>query len=149
MAGWGSRHDFACTTGEKGPSPYTQCKFPFYYIGIPFFKCSHIPSPSSKDALCKALIEKEEFKKFPPTGFTQVGYAWVPLLNSNIVHICPNRLRFSVTKRKLQVIGKRLLRAASAPIPASTGGVGFVTARPAEVSMGTAARTPSRLRPRV
>ncbi len=72
VAGWGSKHDFSCTTGQEGPSPYTECKFPFYYIGIPFFKCSHIPSPSSKDRLCKALIKKEKLKKFPPTGFTQV-----------------------------------------------------------------------------
>lgn len=72
VAGWGAVHESKCTTNEGGPAPFTRCKFPFYFMGMNFFACTKVPSPSSKDALCKQLLKRTKLKKVPPKGYSQV-----------------------------------------------------------------------------
>ena len=56
----------------QGPSPFTKCKFPFYYMGIPMSFCTKIPSPSSNSNLCKELFSQFN-KALPEEGYKRVS----------------------------------------------------------------------------
>ena len=61
VAGWGLHHESTkeedCTTGDKGPDPFSKCKFPFFIenTSIKFKQCIITKSPSAKNKGCKEL----------------------------------------------------------------------------------------------
>ena len=63
VAGWGlhheSTHEKDCTTGDKGPDPFSKCKFPFFIdnMAIPFKQCLETKSPSQGYKGCRLLYK--------------------------------------------------------------------------------------------
>ena len=63
VAGWGANHESSqeegCTTNDKGPAPFSKCKFPFYIgnMGTAFGQCIKTESPSAKNRDCKKLYK--------------------------------------------------------------------------------------------
>ena len=70
VAGWGLRHESTkeddCTTGKKGPDPFSKCKFPFFShksgLGIPFNQCLHAKPPSAFIKECEELLKLKQIK---------------------------------------------------------------------------------------
>ena len=63
VAGWGLHHESTkfkdCTTGDKGPDPFSKCKFPFFIgnTAIKFNQCIITKSPSHGDRGCRLLYK--------------------------------------------------------------------------------------------
>ena len=62
VAGWGLHHESTkedCTTNEKGPDPFSKCKFPFFIdnLSMGFTQCMKLESPSAKNQGCKSLYK--------------------------------------------------------------------------------------------
>ena len=64
VAGWGLNHESTkegdCTTGGKGPDPFSKCKFPFFKedpISKPVYKCFKQRSPSYGNRGCLELYK--------------------------------------------------------------------------------------------
>jgi hypothetical protein len=63
VAGWGLHHESTqekdCTTGDKGPDPFSKCKFPFFIenSSIKFKQCIITKSPSAKNKGCHVLFK--------------------------------------------------------------------------------------------
>ena len=78
-AGWGSNHD--CTTNDKGPDPFSKCKFPFFSgeagLSIPFNQCLLTKSPSQKNKGCKDLYELMIKRKGQDVSFLDKNYGRV------------------------------------------------------------------------
>ena len=70
VAGWGSTNKVDCTTGDKGPDPFSKCKFPFFVedAKVPFSNCLLRKSPSAKNRGCK-LLYKLMLKKNATASF--------------------------------------------------------------------------------
>ena len=87
VAGWGLHHESNkekdCTTGDKGPDPYSKCKFPFFFenTAIPFQGCLETPSPSSRNKDCQKLYKLMKKIKGKNVSFLNKGYGRV---NTNI-----------------------------------------------------------------
>ena len=66
VAGWGLHHESTqekdCTTGDKGPDPFSKCKFPFFSedagLTSPFNGCLLTKSPTAKNKGCMALYKR-------------------------------------------------------------------------------------------
>ena len=61
-AGWSSSSSTKpedCTTGDKGPDPFSKCKFPFFIenTSIKFKQCIITKSPSAKNKGCQLLYK--------------------------------------------------------------------------------------------
>ena len=54
VAGWGHVRNKECHTDAQGPSPYTQCAFPFMHRNKTYNQCSTDPTPSADDPVCVA-----------------------------------------------------------------------------------------------
>ena len=65
VAGWGLHHESTkekdCTTNDKGPDPFTKCKFPFFIDtarSTPSInQCVKTKSPSHRDRGCRSLYK--------------------------------------------------------------------------------------------
>ena len=59
VAGWHEpTKELDCTTGEHGPDPFSNCKFPFFFDkvrGLRFRQCLRSKSPSAMNKDCKEL----------------------------------------------------------------------------------------------
>ena len=69
VAGWGLHHEAQeeskCTTGDKGPDPFSKCKFPFFWHtpgSIAFHKCVGTDPPSQHNKGCKELLKLKQRK---------------------------------------------------------------------------------------
>ena len=72
VAGWGLHHESTkeadCTTGEKGPDPFSKCKFPFSFNlsghqTSPLFKsCLQTKPPSDYIKGCEELLKLKQGK---------------------------------------------------------------------------------------
>ena len=72
VAGWGVHHESFkeadCTTGEKGPDPFSKCKFPFSFNlsghqTSPLFKsCLQTKPPSDYIKGCEELLKLKQGK---------------------------------------------------------------------------------------
>jgi hypothetical protein len=76
-AGWGSNHD--CTTNNKGPDPFSKCKFPFFSEGLnlPFNQCVLTKSPSAKNKGCQELYQLMKKRNGNTTSFLDENYGRV------------------------------------------------------------------------
>ena len=79
VAGWGLHHEFQngyenCKTGEHGPNPFSQCKFPFKTPSSSFssFGCIYGRSPTAKNKICMKLHRK--MKKMNKKKLLENGY---------------------------------------------------------------------------
>ena len=92
VAGWGLHHESTqeldCTTGDKGPDPFSKCKFPFFLgdtgLSLPFHQCLLTKSPSQKNKGCKDLYELMIKRKGQDVSFLDKNYGRVnTILPSN------------------------------------------------------------------
>ncbi len=60
VAGWGHVKNRACHTGEAGPTPFTQCAFPFRWRNETHAACAKTPTPSADNPLCRVARRKLE-----------------------------------------------------------------------------------------
>ena len=78
-AGWGSNHD--CNTNDKGPDPFSKCKFPFFSedagLALPLNQCLLTKSPSAKNKDCQDLYQLMRKRKGNTTSFLDQGYGRV------------------------------------------------------------------------
>ena len=78
-AGWGLHHD--CTTNDKGPDPFSKCKFPFFLEDtgstLPFNQCLLTKSPSAKNKGCQELYQLMRKRKGNATSFLDENYGRV------------------------------------------------------------------------
>ena len=80
VAGWRSKKEQDCTTGENGPDPFSKCKFPFFIDeqrSMPFSHCLKSKSPSAKNKGCKELYNLMIEKNGNTTSFLDNGYGRV------------------------------------------------------------------------
>ena len=85
VAGWGlhreSRNGEDCTTNEKGPDPFSKCKFPFFSgdtgLSSPFTQCMKINSPSHGDKGCRHLYKLMKERQGNRTSFIDQHYGRV------------------------------------------------------------------------
>ena len=83
VAGWGLHHESTkeldCTTGDKGPDPFSKCKFPFFFrnTGLAFKQCLKTPSPSSWNKNCQKLFKMMKKRKGNDVSFLDEGYGRV------------------------------------------------------------------------
>ena len=82
VAGWGLQHESQkrfekCKTGEHGPSPFSNCKFPFKTPGLQFsnFDCLKSQSPILENPICMELYRK--MLKMNKTRLLEDGYGRV------------------------------------------------------------------------
>ena len=74
VAGWGLHHESTkfkdCTTGDKGPDPFSKCKFPFFIesTSMGFTHCMKTKSPSHGDRGCR-LLYKTMIKRNATSSF--------------------------------------------------------------------------------
>ena len=71
VAGWGVHHESFkeadCTTGEKGPDPFSKCKFPFFintgpHTSPPLGNCVITKPPSAYIKGCEELLKLKQIK---------------------------------------------------------------------------------------
>ena len=99
-AGWGSTKEKDCTTGDKGPDPFSKCKFPFFLgdrgIDLPLTQCIKTTSPSHGDKGCRSLYKMMKKRK----GNTMTSE------NYGRVNIRTNKYRYSIKSliRKLIIV---------------------------------------------
>ena len=84
VAGWGLNHESEkkgdCTTNNKGPDPFSKCKFPFFIDkpgSIPFSQCLKSKSPSAENNGCKKLYKLMKKRKGNSVSFPDSGYGRV------------------------------------------------------------------------
>ena len=85
VAGWGLHHESTqeldCTTGDKGPDPFSKCKFPFFSgeagLSIPFNQCLLTKSPSQMNKGCKDLYKLMLKRKGQDVSFLDKNYGRV------------------------------------------------------------------------
>ena len=85
VAGWGLHHESTqeldCTTGDKGPDPFSKCKFPFFSgeigLAMSFNDCLLTKSPSSNDKDCKELYKLMIKRKGQDVSFLAENYGRV------------------------------------------------------------------------
>ena len=97
VAGWGLHHESTkeedCTTGDKGPDPFSKCKFPFFMDNLgagPFSGCLKVKSPSSRNKNCQLLYKMMKKRKGNNASFIDENYGRV---NTNMYHISANSVR--------------------------------------------------------
>ena len=77
-AGWGQKEtkEKDCTTGDKGPDPFSKCKFPFFMAGliIPFNQCLLSTSPSQKIKGCRSIYKLMKKRKGNTISFLDENY---------------------------------------------------------------------------
>ena len=82
-AGWGQKEtkEKDCTTGDKGPDPFSRCKFPFFLgdagLSMSFNQCLLSKSPSHNNKGCKDLYELMKKRKGNTTSFLDKNYGRV------------------------------------------------------------------------
>ena len=82
-AGWGLHHESTkmkdCTTGDKGPDPFSKCKFPFFLgdLNLPFMQCIKTKSPSHGDKSCRSINELMKKRIGNTTSFLDENYGRV------------------------------------------------------------------------
>ena len=84
-AGWGLPHESTkekdCTTGDKGPDPFSKCKFPFFLgdtgSSMSFTQCLKIKSPSHGDKSCRSIYKLMKKRKGNTTSFLDENYGRV------------------------------------------------------------------------
>ena len=84
VAGWGLHHESTkpedCTTGEKGPDPFSKCKFPFFMhkVGLqfPFKQCIKHKPPSQDIKGCEELLKLKQ-RKNKTANMLDKGYGRV------------------------------------------------------------------------
>ena len=85
VAGWGLNHKSTkkgdCTTGDKGPDPFSRCKFPFFLgdvgLSMSLNQCLLSKSPSHNNKGCKDLYELMKKRKGNTTSFLDENYGRV------------------------------------------------------------------------
>ena len=83
VAGWGLHHESTqekdCTTGDKGPDPFSKCKFPFFVdnTAMAFKQCLKTPSPSRGNKGCKLLYKMMIKRKGDDASFIDKNYGRV------------------------------------------------------------------------
>ena len=85
VAGWGLHHESTqekeCTTGDKGPDPFSKCKFPFFLaasgLTMPFNQCLLTNSPSENNKGCKELWRLMRKRKGEDASFLDKNYGRV------------------------------------------------------------------------
>jgi hypothetical protein len=85
VAGWGLHHESTeekdCTTGDKGPDPFSKCKFPFFLgdagLSLPFNQCLKTKSPSQQNKGCKELYKMMVKRRGQDTSFLDENYGRV------------------------------------------------------------------------
>ena len=82
VAGWASSssHEHGCTTGDKGPDPFSKCKFPFFMDNLgagPFNGCLKVKSPSSRNKNCQTIFNLMKKRKGNNVSFLDQGYGRV------------------------------------------------------------------------
>ena len=84
VAGWGLHHESTkeldCTTGDKGPDPFSKCKFPFFNLNTnsgAFRQCLMVKSPSSQNKNCQKLFKMMKKRKGNDVSFLAEGYGRV------------------------------------------------------------------------
>ena len=83
VAGWGLHHESTksedCTTGDKGPDPFSKCKFPFFIdnMGMAFGDCMKTKSPSHRHKGCRMLYKEMTKRKGDNVSFLEKGYGRV------------------------------------------------------------------------
>ena len=84
VAGWGLHHESTkeadCTTGDKGPDPFSKCKFPFFMDndgGNPWNQCLKVKSPSSWNKNCQRIFKMMKKRKGKDVSFQDEGYGRV------------------------------------------------------------------------
>ena len=84
VAGWGLHHESTkaedCTTGHKGPDPFSKCKFPFFIDNTgagPFNQCLLTKSPSAKNKGCQLLYKMMIKRKGNNASFIDENYGRV------------------------------------------------------------------------
>ena len=95
--GWGLHHESTkeedCTTGDKGPDPFSKCKFPFFMDNLgagPFSGCLKVKSPSSRNKNCQKILKMMKERKGNNVSFPEEGYGRV---NTNMYCISANSFR--------------------------------------------------------
>ena len=77
-AGWRQKETKTkdCTTGDKGPDPFSKCKFPFFMAGliIPFNQCLLSTSPSQKIKGCRSIYKLMKKRKGNTISFLDENY---------------------------------------------------------------------------
>ena len=83
-AGWGLHYKSTkkmdyCTTGDKGPDPFSKCKFPFFFGGssMSFSQCMIMKSPSHGDKSCRSIYKLMKKRKGNTTSFLDENYGRV------------------------------------------------------------------------
>ena len=88
VAGWGLHHESTkeddCTTNEKGPDPFSKCKFPFFIdnMSMRFKQCMKTKSPSAKNKGCQLLYKMMIKRKGNNASFIDENYGRV---NTNML----------------------------------------------------------------
>ena len=85
VAGWGLHHESTkfkdCTKGNKGPDPFSKCKFPFFLadggLNLPFKQCMKTKSPSAKIKGCHLLYKMMIKRKGNNASFIDENYGRV------------------------------------------------------------------------
>ena len=85
VAGWGLHHESTkekdCTTGDKGPDPFSKCKFPFFTDKMKdvmtFTQCLKTKTPSYDDKGCRMLYKKMIKRKGNNVSILDKGYGRV------------------------------------------------------------------------
>ena len=78
-AGWGQKETKAkdCTTGDKGPDPFSRCKFPFFFRNFLLWGCIKTKSPSHGDKSCRSINELMKKRIGNTTSFLDENYGRV------------------------------------------------------------------------
>ena len=97
VAGWGLHHESTqqkdCTTGDKGPDPFSKCKFPFFLadaLSLPFKNCISTKSPSAKIKGCHLLYKMMIKRKGNNASFIDESYGRVNTDMLNCVQVLMN-----------------------------------------------------------
>ena len=96
VAGWGLNHESTrkgdCTTGDKGPDPYSKCKFPFFKEdpgSAPVNKCFKQNSPSFGYPSCQLLYNMMTKRKGATNSFLDKNYGRVNNIYTTIsINMC-------------------------------------------------------------
>ena len=101
VAGWGLHHESTkeidCTTGDKGPDPFSKCKFPFFMDNLgagPFNGCLKVKSPSSRNKNCQTIFNLMKKRKGNNVSFLEQGYGRVNT-DTHCIFTIMNRQRIS------------------------------------------------------
>ena len=96
VAGWGLHHESTkeddCTTGDKGPDPFSKCKFPFFIdnMSMRFKQCMKTKSPSAKNKGCQLLYKMMIKRRGNNASFIDESYGRVNTDMLNCVQVLKN-----------------------------------------------------------